>query len=219
MTKSISILIVDDHAIVRQGVSAFLNAQPDLQVLGEAENGTRAVELAAELAPDVTLMDLSMPGMDGVEATRQIRRISPHTQVIVLTSYHEDEYIFPALRAGAISYLLKSVNMDELAEAIRRAAQGEASLHSRVAARVVQEIHGARRENANPYTELTERELQTLKLIAAGMSNQQIADQLVISENTVKGYVSNILAKLHLADRTQAAIYAWREGVVRGKQD
>lgn len=219
MTKSISILIVDDHAIVRQGVSAFLNAQPDLQVLGEAENGTRAVELAAELAPDVTLMDLSMPGMDGVEATRQIRRISPHTQVIVLTSYHEDEYIFPALRAGAISYLLKSVNMDELAEAIRRAAQGEASLHPRVAARVVQEIHGARRENANPYTELTERELQTLKLIAAGMSNQQIADQLVISENTVKGYVSNILAKLHLADRTQAAIYAWREGVVRGKQD
>jgi NarL family two-component system response regulator LiaR len=196
-----------------------LNAQPDLQVLGEAENGARAVQLVAELAPDVALMDLSMPGMDGVEATRQIRRISPHTQVIVLTSYHEDEYIFPALRAGAISYLLKSVHMDELAEAIRRAAQGEASLHPRVAARVVQEIHGTRRETANPYAELTEREFETLKLIAAGMSNQQIANQLVISENTVKGYVSNILAKLHLADRTQAAIYAWREGVMRGKQD
>lgn len=212
---TLSIIIVDDHAIVRQGLRAFLESQPDFSVVGEAENGEQAVSLAAETVPDVAVMDLLMPGMDGVEATRLIRHASPRTQVVVLTSYHEDEHIFPALRAGAISYLLKSVKMDELAEALRRAARGEATLNPRVAARVIQEVSGRGDEPANPFTELTERELEILKLIANGLSNGQIAAQLVISENTVKGYVGNILSKLHLADRTQAAVLAWRQGVVR----
>jgi two-component system, NarL family, response regulator LiaR len=152
-----------------------------------------------------------------VEATRQIKHLSPRTQVVVLTSHHDDVYIFPALRAGAISYLLKSVKMDELAEAVQRAAAGEAILHPRVAARVIQELQGTQRQQdlPNPFTELTNRELEILKLIAQGMTNQELMTHLVISEHTVKGHVSNILSKLHLADRTQAAIFAWREGIVR----
>jgi NarL family two-component system response regulator LiaR len=158
-----------------------------------------------------------MPDMDGVEATRQIKRLSPRTQVVVLTSHHDDDHIFPALRAGAISYLLKSVKMDELAEAVRRAAQGEATLHPRVAVRVIHELQGAQRDHnaLNPFAELTDRELEILKLIATGMTNHEMTTQLMISEHTVKGHVSNILSKLHLADRTQAAVFAWRAGVVR----
>jgi NarL family two-component system response regulator LiaR len=220
MSQPITVLIVDDHAVVRQGVRAFLESQPDFTVVAEAESGAAAVPLAAEHVPDVALIDLVMTasagqtGLDGVEATRQVKRVSPRTQVVILTSYHDDEYIFPALRAGAISYVLKSINMDDLAEAIRRAAQGEATLHPRVAARVIQELNGTRRELPNPFTELTERELEILRLIANGLSNSEMAQRLVISENTVKGYVSNILSKLHLADRTQAAVFAWRAGIV-----
>jgi NarL family two-component system response regulator LiaR len=215
MSHPITLVIADDHAVVRGGVKAFLEAQADMRVLAEGENGAEAVRLAETHAPDVVLIDLLMPGMDGVEATRHIKRVSPRTQVVVLTSYHEDEHIFPALRAGAISYLLKSVKMEELAEAVRRAARGEATLHPHVAARVIQEVQGPRTEIPNVFTELTARELDVLKLIATGSSNAEIATQLVITENTVKGYVSNILSKLHLADRTQAAVLAWREGVVR----
>jgi NarL family two-component system response regulator LiaR len=215
MTNSITILIVDDHAVVRQGVRAYLETQPDFVVMGEAASGPESVRRAGESVPDVVLMDLLIGEIDGVEATRQIKLVSPRSQVVVLTSYHDDEHIFPALRAGAISYLLKTVAMDELAEAVRRAARGEATLHPRVAARVIQELQGPRPETANPFVELTDRELETLKLIAGGLSNAAIAGKLVISENTVKGYVSNILSKLHLADRTQAAVLAWREGVVR----
>jgi NarL family two-component system response regulator LiaR len=166
-----------------------------------------------------------MPGMDGVEATRQLKGTSPRTQIVVLTSYHEDEQIFPALQAGAISYILKDVKMDELAEAVRRAAQGEATLHPRVATRVLQELHGVKAEREHPrnelypFTNLTPRELDVLEWIANGLSNQEIAEQLVISEHTVKGHVSNILSELHLADRTQAAVYAWREGIVRHDRD
>jgi two-component system, NarL family, response regulator LiaR len=144
-----------------------------------------------------------------------VKLASPRSQVIVLTSYHQDEHIFPAIRAGALSYLLKDVDSQELAEAVRKAAKGEAVLHPRVAARVVQELHGATRSALNPFTELSERELEVLKLIADGASNTEIADRLVISEKTVKSHVSNILSKLHVLDRTQAAVYAWREGVVR----
>jgi NarL family two-component system response regulator LiaR len=215
MSHPITLVIADDHAVVRGGVKALLEAQADMRVLAEGENGAEAVRLAETHAPDVVLIDLLMPGMDGVEATRHIKRVSPRTQVVVLTSYHEDEHIFPALRAGAISYLLKSVKMEELAEAVRRAARGEATLHPHVAARVIQEVQGPRTEIPNVFTELTARELDVLKLIATGSSNAEIATQLVITENTVKGYVSNILSKLHLADRTQAAVLAWREGVVR----
>jgi NarL family two-component system response regulator LiaR len=160
-------------------------------------------------------MDLIMPNMDGVEATRRIKQVSPRSQVVVLTSYHEDENIFPAVKAGALSYILKDLSADELASAVRKAAVGEAVLHPRVAARVIKEVQGARGEKVNPFTELSERELEVLKLIADGMSNAEMAAKLVLSEKTIKGHVSNILSKLHLADRTQAAVYAWRQGVVR----
>src|SRR5215212_3436759 len=217
MTNPITVLIVDDHAVVRQGVRASLDAREEFAVVGVAESGAEAVRRVAEIVPDVVLMDLLMPEMDGVEATRQIKRLSPRTQVVVLTSHHDDDHIFPALRAGAISYLLKSVKMDELADAVRRAAQGEATLHPRVAARVIHELQGTQRDRdaLNPFAELTDRELEILKLIATGMTNQELTTHLVISEHTVKGHVSNILSKLHLADRTQAAVFAWRKGVVR----
>ncbi len=211
----ISVFIVDDHAVVRQGIRAFLQALPDMEVVGEAENGTQAVELALQTAPDVVLMDLVMPDMDGVEATRRVKSASPRTQVVIFTSYYRDEYIFPAIRAGALSYILKDADPAELAEAIRKAAHGEAMLNPRVAARLVQEIQGVRSEDTNPFAELSERELEVLRLIANGASNKEIADQLVISEKTVKSHVSNILSKLHLVDRTQAAAYAWNKGIVR----
>lgn len=215
MTEPISVLLVDDHAMVRQGVRAFLLTQVDIAVVGEASSGEEAIKLAAQHIPDVILMDLIMPNMDGVEATRRVKQVSPRSQIVVLTSYHEDEHIFPALKAGALSYILKDVSAEELASAVRKAAAGEAVLHPRVAARVIKELQGRRAESLNPFTELSERELEVLKLIADGMSNAEMAAKLVLSEKTIKGHVSNILSKLHLVDRTQAAVYAWREGVVR----
>ena len=215
MTDPITVLIVDDHKLVRRGIEAFLETQSDITVVGETDSGTEATQLAAEHAPDVILMDLVMPEMDGVEATRRVKQVSPRTQIIVLTSYYQDEFIFPAIRAGALSYLLKDAEPEELADAVRKAAQGEAVLHPRVAARVVQELHGARRDRPNAFTELSDRELEVLRLIADGMNNADISERLIISEKTVKSHVSNILSKLHLADRTQAAVFAWREGVVR----
>jgi NarL family two-component system response regulator LiaR len=223
MTESITVLIVDDHAVVRSGVRGYLETQPDISVVGEAASGEEAVRLAADQVPDVVLMDLVMPGpstasgqaMDGVEATRRVRRVSPRSQVVVLTSYHDDVHIFPAIKAGALSYLLKDVGPEDLAETIRAAARGEAVLHPHVATRVMQELRGTRQQVPNPFTELTDRELEVLRLIAEGLSNAQIAERLVLSEKTVKGYVSNILSKLYLADRTQAAVFAWREGMMR----
>lgn len=211
----ISLILVDDHAVVRQGLRAFLETNPDMVVVGEAASGAEAQRLAEELAPDVALVDLIMPGMDGVMTTRQIRQASPRTQVIIFSSFHGDEHIFPAMRAGALSYLLKEARPTEVADAVRKAAQGEAILHPKVAARIVQELQGNKATAVNPFTELTERELEVLRLIADGLANQEIADALVIGERTVKSHVSNILSKLHLADRTQAAVYAWREGIVR----
>ena len=219
MTEMIQLLLVDDQRLMRDGLRTLLELEPDFEVVGEAENGAEALETYPQLSPDVVLMDLIMPEMDGVEATRQVKNVSPRSQIVVLTSYHEDEHIFPALEAGATSYILKDVDMDELAEAIQRAAQGDVTLHPRVASRVLQELHGTRRDEANPFTELTKREMEVLKLIASGLSNHEIAEQLVISDHTVKGHVSNIFSKLHLADRTQAAVYAWQKGVVRRDQD
>lgn len=215
MDDPISVLIVDDHEVVRQGLRAYLDALEDIDVIGEADSGDAAVAFAQEHIPDVVLMDLVMSGMDGVDATSQVKAVSPRTQIVVLTSYHRDEHIFPALRAGAISYVLKDVRMEELANAVRRAARGEATLHPQVALRVIQEMHASQSETFNPYTELTGREMDVLKLIAQGLSNSRIAEELFISENTVKGHVSNILSKLQLADRTQAAVYAWQKGIVR----
>lgn len=215
MSEPITVMIVDDHEMVRQGAAGYLEAQPDIKVVAEAESGSEAVRLAREYVPDVVLMDLVMPGMDGVEAARKVKDISPRTQIIVLTSYHQDEHIFPALQAGAISYLLKDVKAKELVEAIHRAAKGEATLHPRVAARVIKQFSSREPAKSNLFTELTERELEVLTLIARGYTNQKIAEDLVITIGTVKGHVSNILSKLHLADRTQAAVYAWQEGIVR----
>jgi len=215
MAESITVMIVDDHEMVRQGASGYLEAQLDIQVVAEAESGAEAVRLAQEFVPDVVLMDLVMPGMDGVDATRKVKDVSPRSQVIVLTSYHQDEHIFPALQAGAISYLLKDVKAKELVEAIHRAARGEATLHPRVAARVIKQFSSGEPSKSNLFTELTKRELEVLTLIARGYTNQKIAEELIISIGTVKGHVSNILSKLQLADRTQAAVYAWKEGIVR----
>jgi NarL family two-component system response regulator LiaR len=213
MSEPITILLIDDHRVVRQGVRAFLATQPDLLVVGEGETGADGVRLAEQLAPDVVLMDLVMPGMDGVEATRQIKRASPRTQIVVLTSYHDDEHVLPALRAGALSYILKDIGVDALAEAIRGAARGEAALNPRVAARVIRELQGGQHSTPNPFAELSERELEVLRLIAEGLNNTEIAARLVLSEKTVKGHIGNIFSKLHLADRTQAAILAWRAGL------
>ena len=216
MNDLVTVLIVDDHAVVRHGIRALLEAEGGFEVLGEAGSGGEAVLMAADLAPDVVLMDLVMPEMDGVAATRLVKRESPRSQIIVLTSYHDDDHIYPAIRAGALSYLLKSVGLEELTEAVRRAARGEAVLHPHVAARLVRELHGASRETYLLYASLSERERQVLQRIAEGMSNAQIAASLVISERTVKSHVNNILGKLQVADRTQAAIYAWREGFAKG---
>lgn len=215
----IKVLLVDDHKIVRQGVRAYLHTLADIQVIAEADSGANAIRATAQHQPDVVLMDLEMPGdVDGIVATRQIRKNHPKTQVIVVTSHHQDEYIFPAVRAGAISYLLKDVEPDELAAAVRKAANGEAVLDSRVASRIILELQGIRQDDVNPFTELSEREFDVLRLIAAGKSNAEIATTLVIGESTVKTHISNLLRKLHLGDRTQAAVYAWQEGIVRRKR-
>jgi NarL family two-component system response regulator LiaR len=214
MVDPITVLIVDDHEVVRKGICGYLDTLPDYEVVGEADSGEQAIELAKQLVPDVILMDLMLPGIDGVETTRIVKNFSPRTQIVVLTSFHDDSLIFPALKAGAISYILKDMKMDKLAEAITKAHHGEVILHPKVASRVLQNI---RKDDDDSiiYTELTERELDVLKLIANGSSNSQIATELVISENTVKGHVSNILSKLHLGDRTQAAVFAWQQGIVK----
>jgi len=211
----ITVMLVDDHAIVRSGIRAYLEVLPDIQIIAEAESGTQAVKLAEQVAPDVVLMDLKMPEMDGVEATWRGRLVSPRSQIIILTSYHEDSHIFPAIKAGALSYILKNIGPEELANAIRSASRGEATLSPKVASRLIGEWRDDRSDGMQDYMQLTEREQEVLALIAEGLSNAEIAKKLVISEKTVKSHVSNILSKLHLADRTQAAVFAWREGIIK----
>jgi NarL family two-component system response regulator LiaR len=211
MTEPIRVLIADDHPVVRQGLRGFLETYADISVVAEAENGAQAVALAREYVPDVILMDLLMPQMDGVEAIEQIVVFSPVTRIIVLTSYTDDEYLFPAMRAGALGYLLKDAEPEALVSAIRAAVRGQAMLHPGVAARLVQ---GVDRPDDDSLADLSERELDVLRLIARGMSNQEIAEALVIAEGTVKSHVSNILSKLQLAHRTQAALYALKRKLV-----
>jgi NarL family two-component system response regulator LiaR len=212
---SISILVVDDHAVVRQGIISFLSTQPDLNVVGETATGEEAVDACAEHAPDVVLMDLKIKGIDGIEATRRIKQISPRTQVIILTSYHDNEHILPAIQAGALSYLLKDVSPQELVATVRKASRQEATLHPQIARQIIGGLHRERTEaNKPPPTGLSNREVEVLCLIADGLSNAEIAQRLFISEKTVKSHVSNVLGKLHLADRTQAAVYAWKHGLV-----
>lgn len=215
MPDLVTVLIVDDHAVVRHGIRALLEAEGDFAIVGEVSSGGEAVLLAAKHPPDVVLMDLVMPEMDGVEATRLLKQHCPDTQVVVLTSYEEDERILPAIRAGALSYLLKGVGLSELAQAVRKAARGEAVLHPHIAAHLAHKIQGTPSKPVGSCNEaLSEREREVLLLIAQGLSNAQIAGRLVISERTVKSHVNNILSKLHVVDRTQAAIYAWREGMI-----
>ena len=213
MSERISVLIADDHPVVRQGLRTFLELQEDMEIVGEAAGGEEAVALVQELLPDVVLMDLVMPGVDGVEATRRIRDVSPATKVIALTSFTDDETVFASIKAGAAGYLLKDVRPQALSEAILTVHRGEALLHPTIAAKLMQEF--AQRDKRSAKDPLTEREHDVLRHIARGMSNKEIAAALVLSEKTIKTHVSNILQKLHLADRTQAALYAVKEGLVK----
>lgn len=210
MSESISVLIADDHPVVRQGMSALLDVQEGIEVIGQVEDGEAAVKFIEDNPPDVVLMDINMPKLSGIEATDQIRKISPGTQIIILTSHHQDAMVFPAIKAGALSYLLKSATPDEVIDAVHAAVKGEARLHPRVAQRMMGEIAGTRPSADN----LTARELDVLKEIAGGFDNRNIAKNLNLSEKTVKTHISNILSKLHLEDRTQVAIYALKQGIV-----
>ena len=209
--EKIGVLIVDDHAVVRQGLRTLLELQEEIEVVGEAANGLESVEQASLLLPDVVLMDLMMPEMDGIEATRRIRSLSPSTKVIILTSFAEDDNVFPSIKAGAHGYLLKNVSPPDLIKAIKAAHRGEVQLDPEIAKKLMDEISA--RPSRPATDDLTERELDVLRLIARGRNNRDIASELVISEKTVKTHVSNILSKLHLSDRTQAAIYALRKGL------
>jgi two-component system, NarL family, response regulator LiaR len=209
---TIRVLVVDDHAIVRKGLRALLTEIDDIEVVGEASDGQQAIEQAAATQPDVVLMDIVMPNVDGIEATRQITQRDPQARVLALTSFAADDKLFPAIKAGALGYLLKDSDPGDLVEAIRQVQRGEPSLHPRIARRVLHELG---RPSTQPQTPdpLTARELEVLRCVAQGQTNQQIAAQLGIAEPTVRTHVSNILGKLHLANRVQATLYALREGL------
>jgi NarL family two-component system response regulator LiaR len=208
----VRVLIVDDHAIVRKGIRALLSEVDGFEVVGEADNGQEALQRAEETHPDVILMDLLMPGMDGIEATRQITSRQPQTRILVLTSFAADNKVFPAIKAGAAGYLLKDSSPDDLMRAIRQVHRGEPSLHPTIARKLLQEVAHPAELQPSPEA-LTAREMEVLRLIAQGLSNQEIADRISVSEPTVRAHVSRILGKLHLASRTQAALYAVREGL------
>ncbi len=206
--EKIKVLIVDDHQVVRQGLRTFLDLHEDIQVVGEAGDGQTAVELAAQLTPDVVLMDLVMPGLDGIMATTRIKGLGTGIQVIALTSFAENDKVFPAIQAGASSYLLKDVTPDALVEAIRAAHHGEARLHPEIIRKLMEQVAHQSPAVSPTAPPLTKRELEVIRLVAQGKSNHEIAQILVISEKTAKAHISNILGKLGLADRTQMAIYA-----------
>ena len=209
----IRIIIVDDHAIVRKGIRALLSDVEDIEIIGEATDGQEAVDLARALQPDVILMDLVMPKMDGIEATAKIKAIQPDVRILALTSFAMDSKVFPAIKAGALGYFLKDSDPDDLVVAIRMVYRGEPSLHPEIARKVLHEISHPEHSSVT-LDPLTEREHEVLCLVAKGLSNQEIADQLIITETTVRTHVTHILRKLHLANRVQAALYALREGMV-----
>ena len=210
--KEIRVLVVDDHAIIRRGMKAVLELVPDIQIVGEAGNGLEAVMLAEKLQPEVILMDLVMPEIDGIEAIRQIKARQSEVRILVLTTFAGEEMLFPAIKAGALGYQLKDSSPEALVEAIRQVYHGEPSLHPIIARKVLQELltPSEKPPTSDP---LTQREVEVLRLIAQGCENKEIAEKLVISEATTRTHVSNILSKLHLASRTQAALYALREGL------
>jgi NarL family two-component system response regulator LiaR len=215
--RVIRVFVADDQAIVRKGIRALLATEANIEVVGEAENGQQAVDGVRELSPDVILMDLVMPGMDGIEAIRHIVAHQPEARILVLTSFATDDKVFPAIKSGAMGYLLKDSEPEELVQAIHQVYRGESSLHPRIARKLLQELSGGPPPSSAPpervVEPLTAREVEVLRLVASGKSNQEIAAQLTISEATVRTHVSNILGKLHLVSRTQATLYALREGL------
>jgi NarL family two-component system response regulator LiaR len=210
--NKIRLLVVDDQTVVREGLAAILANYSDIEVVGQAEDGSQALKLAQQTQPDVILLDLVMPNMDGLTAIPKIKEIAPETRILVVTSFAENDRVYQAIKAGALGYILKDATREQLLQAIRDVAQGRASLQPSIAVKLIQEINHPSEllYTADP---LTRRELETLRLIARGMSNQEIATELVVHERTIAKYVSSILDKLQLANRTQAALYALREGL------
>lgn len=209
----IKVLFVDDHEMVRIGVISYLSAQEDIEVVGEADNGVRGVELALELRPDIILMDLVMKEMDGIEATRRIIEAWPEAKVIIVTSFLDDEKVYPALEAGATSYMLKTSKASEIANAVRATFQGQSVLEPEVTGKMMTKMR--QKKITHPHEQLTEREMEILLMIAEGKTNQEIADEAFIALKTVKVHVSNILGKLEVSDRTQAVIYAFKHDLVK----
>ncbi|MFF2889094.1 response regulator [Paenibacillus sp. NPDC057967] len=213
MEEPIKVLLVDDHEMVRIGLAAVLDTEDGIEVVGEASNGVDGIRLAQSYRPDVVLMDLVMEGMDGVETTAKLLETHPDCKVIVLTSFIDDSKIYPVIEAGAFSYLLKTSRASEIAEAIRAAARGQSVLESQVAAKMMNRFRAPKQEQPRLHDDLTEREMDVLKRVAQGKSNQEIADELFIGVKTVKFHVTNIFNKLNVEDRTQAAIYAHKQGI------
>jgi two-component system, NarL family, response regulator LiaR len=213
----IRVLIVDDHSVVRRGLCAILESEPDIELVGEAADGAEAVEKAQRLSPDVVLMDLVMPGVDGITAIRQIRDSCPNTRILVLTSFGEDDKVFASIKAGAIGYLLKNTPAEDLERAIHSVARGELHLQAIIAERVLDEFSQKSVEKIN-LAKLTEREMDVLAMIARSLTNKEIAAELSISIRTVKVHVSNILNKLHSRDRTEAALYAIQRGLIADRE-
>lgn len=215
MTDEITILLADDHNVLRQGMAQMLDAQPDMRVVAQAGNGKEAVDMARVHQPDIALMDINMPEMDGVEAARRITAELSPTAVIILTMYRRDDYVFEAIKAGASGYLLKEVELDELLAAIRAVARGEAVIDPAIASRVLAEFRRPRKTEKTSGPQLAERDVAILRLVAQGLSNQEIAESLSISEKTVRNRLSQVFQQLHLKNRTEAALFAMREGLVQ----
>jgi DNA-binding NarL/FixJ family response regulator len=212
---TIKVLIADDHHVVRRGLVFFLKTQKDIEVIGEAKNGQEAVDMTKTLQPDLVLMDLDMPIMDGIEATRQIKSVMPNMKIMILTSFSDQNHVIPAIEAGAAGYQLKDIEPDELVRSIKKLLSGENQLHPKATTHLLSHLTNKSRESKSPIEELTKRELEVLVEIAKGKSNKEIASSLFITEKTVKTHVSNVLAKLNLQDRTQAALFAVKHGLIQ----
>lgn len=218
MTEKITLILADDHAMVRKGLTAFLATEKDIEVMAVAASGLEAVAAAKKHAPDVVLLDLFMPDQPAVETVRQIKKLSPRSQIVMVTSHEGDDYVVPMTQAGATSYILKDTTPEDLILAVRKAAMGESTISPRIAKALVTAVtqaRASRKQEEQFHEDLTDREMEVLQCIAEGLSNMDIANRLSISEKTVKSHVGNILSKLYLTDRTQAAVYAWREGIVK----
>ncbi|MGG0719194.1 response regulator transcription factor [Robertmurraya massiliosenegalensis] len=211
----IKVAVVDDHEMVRKGIISYLITEPEIDIVGEACSGNKAVKLVLEKKPEVVLMDLLMEDGTGIDATKEILKHEPHCKIIIITSFYDDEQVFPAIEAGAFSYMLKTATAEEVVKAIRKAVSGESVIEPKVANRMMIRL---RQQEKKPHDELTERELEVLMCIGEGMNNQEISSELFIGIKTVKTHVSNILSKLNVADRTQAAVYANRNGVIKNKE-